>query len=192
MAEPKPKWVGHKRSDQPDVTFYLPKHDAKLTERLWVRPKLEACDRPCTQKIELFPKRDVEGHTGYGYFMVNVDGYRHLNCYLISDPLNSSTQRGFTLELSFALEPFQPGIGYYGETEALFNAEEYYDPGHSEHPLIRLRTSDLMSTGGLPWIGGQNLAHILRVPVMGPYVRASVFNKDSQKRAARVVAYATT
>jgi hypothetical protein len=55
-----------------------------------------------------------------------------------------------------------------------------------------LRTSDLMSTGGLPWIGGQNLAHILRVPVMGPYVRASVFNKDSQKRSARVVAYATT
>jgi hypothetical protein len=49
-----------------------------------------------------------------------------------------------------------------------------------------------MSTGGLPWIGGQNLAQILRVPVMGPYVRASVFNKDSQKRSARVVAYATT
>jgi len=192
MAEPKLKWVAHKRSDQPDVAFFLPKHDAKFTERLCVRPKLEACDRPCTQKIELFPKTQVEGHTGYGYFMVNVDGYRHLNCYLISDPLNSSNQRGFTLELSFALEPFQPGIGYYGETEAFFNAEEYYDPGQNEHPLIRLRTSDLMSTGGLPWIGGQNLAHILRVPVMGPYVRASVFNKDSQKRSARVVAYATT
>jgi hypothetical protein len=192
MAEARLKWVKYKRSDQPDLTFYLPKHDPRLTEPLWKPPELEACDRPCTKKIELFPKREVEGHTGYGYFMVNVDGYRCLNCYLISDPLSSTNQRGFTLEISFALEPFQQGVGYYGETEVFFNAEGYYDPGNNEHALIRIRTSDLMSTGGLPWIGGQNLAHILRVPVMGPFVRASVFNKNSQKRSARVVAYATT
>jgi hypothetical protein len=46
--------------------------------------------------------------------------------------------------------------------------------------------------GGLPWYGGTDLTHILRVPVMGPYVRASVFNEDDTTRKVEVKAYLST
>jgi hypothetical protein len=172
--------------------FYLPKHDLKVSKALEKRAVLTRCEKPCSAKIVLFPKKAIEPSTGYGYYMINVDGYRMLNCFVISDPLNSTAMRGMTLELSFALEPFVIGIGYYGETTAFFDLDTYYDPGATEHGLIIAKTSDKLSTGGLPWIGGRWLSHILRAPVMGPYVRASVFNEDSTTRSAEVIAYATT
>ena len=122
--------------------------------------------------------------------MINVDGYSYLNCYLRSDALFSSNQRGFTLEVSFALEGSSSA---YDETSYYFDIEEYYYTSNLEHKLIRIQTNDLLSaTGGVPYIGGQNLVHILRTPVLGPYVRVSVFNEDTQTHYARVIAYATT
>jgi hypothetical protein len=124
--------------------------------------------------------------------MINIDGYRTINAFVTSDALNSSIQRGFTLEISFALNPFVLNVGVVGETSFFFNFDSYFDPGSFNHRLITCETSDLTTIGGLPYIGGVDLTHILRVPVMGPYVRASVFNEDGIARNAEVRAYLST
>lgn len=178
---------------RPDWNYYLPKRDEKVAKDLTKPlPIPKQCERPCTSVVTLFPKASVSGRAGRGYYMINVDGYRILNAYVISDALNSTTQRGFTLELSFALNDFVYGVGVVGETSYFFNFDNYFDPGTGNHRLVRCETSDLSTTGGLPWIGGTDLTHILRVPVMGPYVRASVFNEDGTARQVEVKAYLTT
>lgn len=86
-----------------------------------------------------------------------MDGYRHLNCFLISDAILGSNQRGCTLEISFALE-LQGGVSY-GETSFHFNIDEYYDRNDLEHKLIQIKTNDLTSIDRLPWLGGRNSSH---------------------------------
>lgn len=176
-----------------DWEYYLPKENKALITKLAKKPRFpKYCDRPCTKTLTLFPEDTVNGHTGKGYHMINIDGYRMINAYVVSDALNSTTQRGFTLELSFSLNDFVPGQGVLGETSHFFNFDSYFDPGNSYHNTIRCETNDLSTTGGLPWIGGTDLTHILRVPVMGPYVRASVFNEDGTARKVEVRAYLST
>ncbi|MCU7808224.1 MAG: hypothetical protein KZQ73_10215, partial [Candidatus Thiodiazotropha sp. (ex Semelilucina semeliformis)] len=159
-------------------------------EKKPIFPKV--CDRPCTKVVTLFPEDSVNGHSGKGYHMINIDGYRTINAYVISDALNSTTQRGFTLELSFSVNDFVYGVGVIGETSHFFNFDSYFNPGNASHKTIRIETNDLTTTGGLPWIGGTDLTHILRVPVLGPYVRASVFNEDDTARRVEVKAYLST
>ena len=163
-----------------------------MIEKLQKPIVLKECERPCTKVLTLLPKQLIQGHTGVGYFMTNVDGFRHINAFVISDPLNSTSLKGFTLEISFSVNNFVLGVGVIGETSSFFNFENFYDPANLTHKLIRCETDYQQSTGGLPWIGGNSLAHILRVPVMGPYVRASVFNEDDSARNAEVQAYLTT
>jgi hypothetical protein len=178
---------------RPDWTYYLPKENKRLIKKLAKKPAFpKLCERPCTKVMTLFPKDSVNGHTGKGYHMINIDGYRTINAYVISDPLNSTTQRGFTLELSFSVNDFVYGVGVIGETSHFFNFDSYFDPGNSSHGTLRIETSDLTTTGALPWIGGTDLTHILRVPVLGPYVRASVFNEDDTTRQVEVKAYLST
>jgi len=124
--------------------------------------------------------------------MINIDGFRMINAYVISDRLSSTTQRGFTLELSFSLNPFVSGVGVVGESSFFFNFDSYFEPGTLSHRLAECQTSDLTTSGGLPRLGGVDLTHILRTPVMGPYVRASVFNQDSVARNVEVSAYLLT
>jgi hypothetical protein len=178
---------------RPDWDYFLPKEDKKLISELGKKPVFpKSCERPCTTVVTLFPEDTVNGHSGKGYHMINIDGYRTINAYVTSDALNSTTQRGFTLELSFALNDFVYGVGVIGETSHFFNFESYFDPGQASHRTLRCETSDLTTTGGLPWIGGTDLTHILRVPVMGPFVRASVFNEDGTARKVEVKAYLST
>jgi hypothetical protein len=178
---------------RPDWEYYLPKEDKALIEKLAKRPVFpKLCERPCTTVMTLFPKDTVNGRTGKGYHMINVDGYRIINAYVISDALNSTLQRGFTLELSFSLNDFVYGVGVIGETSYFYNFESYFNPGTLSQRTLRCETNDLTTTGGLPWIGGTDLTHILRVPVMGPYVRASVFNEDVTARQVEVKAYLST
>ena len=152
----------------------------------------KTCSKPCTKVVTLLPMTNVDGASGVGYQMINIDGFRWINAYIISDPLNSSTQRGFSLELSFSLNPFVLGVGVVGESSYFFNFDNYYDPGTESHKTIRCETNDRASTGGLPWIGGVDLTHILRIPVMGPYVRATAFNEDRTARNVEVKAYLST
>lgn len=150
------------------------------------------CDRPCTKLITLLSKRLIPGKTGFGGAMTNVDGFRWLNAYVISDPLNSTNQRGFSMDISFAPNPFVLGVGVVGEARFQFNVENYFDPGAFDHRTVSMGTSDLTGLGGLPHIGGKDLTHLMRVPVMGPFVRGSAFNQDTVARNAEVVAYLTT
>lgn len=197
MATKKPKGelslVKRVNLSRPDWDYFLlePKK-AKIEELLKPMVFGKACDKPCTKILSLLPKTNVAGRTGVGYQMINIDGYRTINAYVISDRLNSTTQRGFTLELSFSLNPFVYGVGVIGETSFFFNFDSYFEPGTLTHRTARCETSDLTTTGGLPWIGGVDLTHILRAPVMGPYVRASVFNEDGVARNVEVSAYLST
>jgi hypothetical protein len=193
MAKPKNELVKAVHPAKPNFEYYLHKGDKELVANL-LKPQIfpKGCEKVRTKTITLFPKTNVQGGTGQGYHMINVNGYRYLNVYVISDPLNSTTQNGFSLEISFSLNDFVYGVGVIGETSHFFNFDTYYNPGEREQRLIHSSTSDKTSTGGLPWIGGTDLTHILRIPIMGPYVRASVFNEDSQARHAEVKAYLTT
>ena len=190
---PAQKLIKANHSRRPDWDYYLIEADKaqlKDFERVPVFDK--TCAPACTKIMTLLPKTNIPGPSGVGYQMINIDGYRTINAYVISDPLNSTLFRGFTLELSFSLYPFVLNVGVVGESSFFFNFDSYFDPGSSSHKLIRCETSDLTTTGGLPWIGGIDLAHILRVPVMGPFVRASVFNEDGTARNAQVQAYLST
>jgi hypothetical protein len=185
--------VKTRHSARPDWDYYLPQENKTLINKLakqFVFPR--GCERPCTKIVTLFPKASVNGNTGQGYHMINVNGFRIVNAYVISDALNSTLQRGFTLELSFSLNDFVYGVGVLGETSYFYNFDNYFNPGTSSQGTLRCETNDLTTTGGLPWIGGTDLTHILRVPVLGPYVRASVFNEDGVAREAEVKAYLTT
>jgi hypothetical protein len=193
QKEKQGKFVKATHPSRPDWNYFLPKEDRALMKKLARRPVFpKLCERPCTSIVTLFPQDSVAGHTGKGYHMINVDGYRVLNAFVISDTLNSTTQRGFTLEISFALNDFVYGVGVVGESSFFFNFDSYFDPGTVSHRLQRCETNDLATTGGLPRIGGVDLTHILRTPVMGPFVRASVFNEDGTTRQVEVRAYLST
>ncbi|MGA7179497.1 MAG: hypothetical protein WBX11_07945 [Thiobacillaceae bacterium] len=188
-----PRLVKQTHSSRADCSYFL-LEPSKATVNELLKPAAfdKVCDKACTKIISLLPKTNVAGHTGVGYQMINIDGYRTINAYVISDHLNSSTQRGFTLELSFSLYPFVYGTGVIGETSFFFNFDSYFEPGTLSHRTARCETSDLTAVGGLPRIGGVDLSHILRAPVMGPYVRASVFNEDGAARNVEVTAYLST
>jgi len=192
-----PKLVKTTHPAWPDREYYVLEPERKVITELMKAPVfLKTCDRPCTKIMTLLPKTSISGHAGVGYQMINVDGFRWINAYIISDPLSSSTIRGFTLEISFSVNPFVYGVGVRGESSFFFNFDTYYDPTTTEHKTIRCMTSDLVSPGGgliqVPRIGGVDLTHILRVPVMGSYIRASAFNEDTTARSVEVTAYLTT
>jgi hypothetical protein len=188
-----PELLKHAHPSRSDRDYYLIHTEKGVVDELAKAQVFsKTCERPCTKILTLLPKTNVPGHSGVGYQMINIDGYRTINAYVIADPLNSSNQRGFTLELSFSLNPFVYGVGVVGETSFFFNFDNYFEPGTLTHRTARCETGDLTTVGGLPWIGGIDQAHILRSPVMGPYVRASVFNEDGQSRNVEVRAYLST
>jgi hypothetical protein len=191
-AKPKFKLTKAVHPSHPKWPFQVLTPDKATAAKLAKPFAFFGCDRPCTKLTTLLSKRLIEGRTGIGSSMVNVDGFRYINAYIISDPINSSAQRGFSLELSFAPHPFVLGVGVVGEARFHFNLENYFDPEHFDHPTLSMSTSDRTSLGGLPHIGGKDLTHLLRVPVMGPFVRASAFNEDTTARNATVEAYLTT
>ena len=189
----KVKYVKAVHTSRPNFDYFLPKENIKLANELQKFPIFpKKCNKVCTKRSTLFPKRTVRGKTGYGYHLINVDGYRFLNAYVISDPLNSTSQNGFSLEISFSLNDFVSGVGVIGETSHFFNFDSFYNPWERKQRTIHSATSDQTSTGGVPWIGGTDLTHILRIPIMGPLVRASVFNEGIQSRKVEVKAYLTT
>jgi hypothetical protein len=113
---------------RPEIDYFLPKENKKLSQEL-LRPQAieEGCQKVCSTIITLLPKRTIQSNTGVGYFMINVDGYRFINAYVISTALNSTIQKGFTLQISFSINDFVPGVGVVGETSYFFNFDNYYN-----------------------------------------------------------------
>ncbi|HEX4966234.1 MAG TPA: hypothetical protein VF173_35830 [Thermoanaerobaculia bacterium] len=130
----------------PDRDFYLPAIDEEAMKKLTEPPILApGCVKACTNLLTLIPQTLVNARSGIGSLKFNVDGYRTINAYVISDPLFSGTQRGFTLELVFSIVP---GLGSQ-ETSAFFNFGSYFDPSKDIQGLLRCATSDSLTTGGL-------------------------------------------
>jgi hypothetical protein len=184
------KQVSTSRPDWDYAILTPPKSVIASLQRAFPFPK--TCTKACTKLVTLLPKVKIDARTGLGFPMVNVDGFRTINAFVISDPILSSLQRGFTLELSFAPKPFVLGVGVVGETSFYFNAETYFDPGTLTHGLHRCESSDFTTVGGLPKLGGVDLTHVLRSPVLGPFVRASAFNEDNVAHSVQVIAYLST
>jgi hypothetical protein len=176
---------------RPEWAYAIPPAGAAV-QRIPRKKVLRGCDRPCTATVTLLPKQQIQPGSGIGWFLFDVDGWRAINAYVISDALFSSNGRGFALELSFSLDPFVCGVGTTSETFAFYDFHTYVTPAQREQGTLVCRTSDRLASGYLPWIGGTHLAHILRVPVMGPYVRASAFNEDSVAHDVEVRAYLST
>ena len=175
---------------RPDWNFYLPADDAEVMKKLAEPPVFsQGCVKACTSILTLIPRTLVDVRTGVGSLRFNVDGYRTINVYVISDPLFSTAQSGFTLELSFAIAP---GTGFGNVSSDFYNFESYFNPGTLTQRTLHCATSDLLTTGGLPWLGGVDLVHILRAPVMGPYVRATAYNEDGMAHNVEVQAYLST
>lgn len=192
-SQPKIDLVRSVHPARPDYDFFLPKENPALIKDLLKKPVFQKeCQKACSKTITLLPKRSVNGRTGHGYHMINVDGFRYLNAYVISEALRSTSDHGFSLEISFSVNDFVLGEGVIGETSYFFNFDTFYNPGENRQRTIRSATSDQASRGGLPWIGGTDLTHILRIPIMGPYVRATVFNEDGESRDVEVMGYLTT
>lgn len=187
------EWVKTNRFNNPDINFFLPKEDKKLISKL-LKPTIfgKDCQKVCSKVIELLLSTLIEPQSGAGYFMINVDGFRYVNAYVISDALNSSLQRGFTLQLSFSVNDFVYGVGVIGETSHFFNFDNYYNTTEYEKRLIHIGTSDQTSLGGLTQIGGVDYTHVLRIPIIGPFVRAIAINLDDSARRVGVKAYLTT
>lgn len=173
--------------------FYLPKENRKSIATSSKAIIFGAkCQKVCSNVIELIPEITIDPNTGRGSSMRNIDGFRYINVYVIGERLNSTLQKGFTLQHSFSVNPFVLGVGVVGETRHFFNFDNYYNKDQYEKGLVNIANSYESSLGGLTHIGGVDYTHLLRIPVVGPYVRASVMNKDSVKRKVKVVAYLTT
>ncbi len=173
--------------------FYLPKENKKSIAASSKAIIFGAkCQKVCSKVIELLPEVMIDPNSGRGSSMTNIDGFRYINAYVIGERLNSTLQKGFTLNLSFSVNPFVLGVGVVGETRHFFNFDNYYNKEEYEKKLVHIANSYEQTTGGLTHIGGVDYSHLLRIPVVGPYVRASVMNRDSIKRKVKVVAYLTT
>jgi hypothetical protein len=179
---------------KPNMNYFLPKEDKKLIQEL-IRPQefTKGCQAVCTKTITLLPKMSIDGGRGVGYFLVNVDGYRYVNVYIISSALFNSNQKGFSLDISFSVNPFVYGVGVVGEASYFFNFDNYYNITDFEKKIIYMGTDYRRAdNNGLPYIGGVDLTHMLRIPVMGPYIRASAFNNDDTSHDVEVLGYLTT
>ena len=136
-----PKWVKATHPTRPEASYFLAEPDRRLAATLLRAQTFpRTCDRPCTKLLTLLPKTKVDAHSGIGYYVINVDGFRSINAYVISDRLYSTAQRGFNLQLSFAPNPFVYGVGVVGESNCFFSFDGYYDPASCAAPDGRVAT----------------------------------------------------
>ena len=138
--------------------------------------------------VDLMPPMVIQPGHGLGLTFVNVGGFRFANVYVTSDPAAVSGLQGFALEVEFALQPTIAGLPI-GGTSVFFNFDGYTG-SDLEHRSTRC-IADNWNPAGQAWTGASDI-HILRVPVMGPYMRPLVFNLGTVARAAAVKAYLTT
>lgn len=94
--------------------------------------------------------------------------------------MTSSSQRGFSLDLSFSPYDFVLGVGVVGESSYCFNYDTYFNPIFPRQATLPIGIGDATIAGRPSQIGGVDLTYILRIPVLGPFVRATVLNEDAR------------
>lgn len=161
---------------------------AKLSKAAVFNPK---CQKVYSKVIELLPETTIKPNTGRCSFMVNIDVFRYSKVYLIGERLTSSTQKGFSFRLSFSVNPFVLGVGMVGETNRFFNFDTYYNKDEYVKKLTQISIT-YETSPGYSLHGGVDNRYMVRMPVMGSYVRAAALNNDSAARRVKVMAYLTT
>ncbi|HMO49820.1 MAG TPA: hypothetical protein PKE26_02020 [Kiritimatiellia bacterium] len=147
-------------------------------------------EQPVTKFVTIIPKVLIDPMSGRGH-AISVDGFRMINIYVISDPVNSTYDRAFMMDVYFAPYATQGQYGpiFHGLTSNVYNFDSQSYPSGFEAKHYRLRTSDRDVNNQLPQAGGFDLAHCMRVPVIGPYVRVIASNLGNASRSVEVVAY---
>ncbi|MEN9550025.1 MAG: hypothetical protein RIR12_2616 [Bacteroidota bacterium] len=190
--KPDTNWIKFENNCFGHDDFYIPqeskKKEVKLTKALVIDTK---CQKVCSRIIELLPETTVEPNTGRGSSMINIDGFRYINVYVIGERVTHSDQKGFSLRLSFSVNPFVLEVGVVGETHRFFNFDTYYNKDEYEKKLNHISNS-YETSPGYTHLGGVDNTYMVRVPVMGAYVRVGAINNDSMARKVKVAAYLTT
>jgi hypothetical protein len=147
-------------------------------------------ERPVTKVLTVIPKVLIPPSNGRGNSPLNIDGYRMVNLFAISDPVLSTADRVFSLEVSFApytVEmPYGTDMGCEGTNVYNFDSLGYTQGWDARHYRLTLSDQDVNNTVKA---GGRDLTHILRVPVLGPFMRVIVINRGTVARNVEVVAY---
>ena len=147
-------------------------------------------ERPVTKVVTVIPTVQLQPSSGRGNSALNVDGYRMINLFVKSDPVLSTEDRGISLDIAFA-----PGTVTTGtwtdlscDGECLFNFDTQGTTSGFEAKYYRLAVSD-RDVNDRVKAGGRDLSYVVRVPVLGPFIRVSATNRGSTPRNVEVVAY---
>lgn len=186
--------------DYKEVTWPLPKPPIKptlptlpppsstLPPTLPVQKPVQ--ERPVTKVVTVIPTVQLPPSSGRGNPALNVDGYRMINLFVKSDPVLSGADRGISLDIAFA-----PGTVTSGtwtdlscDGECLFNFDSLGTASGYEAKYYRLSVSD-RNVNDTVKAGGRDLTYVVRVPILGPFIRVIATNRGSTPRNVEVTAY---
>jgi hypothetical protein len=147
-------------------------------------------ERPVTKVVTVLPQVSLPPSSGRGNAALNVDGYRMINLFVKSDPVLSTADRGISLDIAFAPTTVMTGtwtnLGCDGE--CLFNFDSLGTSAGYEAKYYRLTVSD-RNVNDTVKAGGRDLSYIVRVPVLGPFLRVIASNRGNTPRNVEVIAY---
>ncbi len=200
-----PVWVSRPhpsgaKIDYKEVTWPLPKPPTKPTLPTFppptstVPPTLPVLkpvqERPVTKVVTVIPTVLLQPASGRGNSALNVDGYRMINLFVKSDPVLSAADRGISLDIAFAPATVTTGTwtDLSCDGECLFNFDSLGTAAGYEAKYYRLTVSD-RNVNDTVKAGGRDLSYIVRIPVLGPFLRVSATNRGSTARNVEVTAY---
>lgn len=147
-------------------------------------------ERPVTQVVTIIPKVTLPPSSGRGNAALNIDGYRMINLFVVADAVLSTAERGIAVDIAFApattVENGWTNLSCDGTD--LYNFDSLGLSAGDEARYFRLAVSD-RNVNDRVKAGGRDLTYIVRVPVLGPFIRVSVTNRDTTPRTAEVTAY---
>lgn len=190
--------------DYKEVTWPLPKPPAKPTLPTLppptstfppTLPELKPVqERPVTKVITILPKVALPPNAGRGNAALNIDGYRMVNLFVKADPVLSTGDRGFSVDIAFAPTTVTDASGWTNlscDGEALFNFDSLGTATGYEAKYYRLTVSD-RNVNDTVKAGGRDLTYIVRIPVLGPFIRVIASNRGNTTRNVEVLAYLMT
>lgn len=148
-------------------------------------------ERPVTKVITVLPRVSLPPSNGRGNAALNIDGFRMINLFVTSDPVMSTGDRGFSLTIGFAPTTVTDASGWTNlscDGEDFLNFDTQGVSTGYEAKYYRLMVSD-RNVNDTVKAGGRDLTYIVRVPVLGPFIRVIASNRGNVTRSVEVVAY---
>ena len=127
--------------------------------------------------IKFMTERDLPSNMGISGGAANADGYRYINILVQFTPA-STVDKGVDL-----------GVVFYFDADSKYQTRRYVNL-EENLPDPQL-TNYINVSGEVPGSGGTNniSSYLVRLPVMGPYFNAFVYNRMHENRKVTVWAY---